>query len=136
VMADRAGFLLARAHHRFRERADAELAPLDLQVRHFGALTALAGGVPSQRELAGRLGVSGPVVVEMVDALEARGFVERRRKAADRRLNALHVTPEGRDVLQRATELITAANHDLTQPIGEQGDRELRALLLRILNPT
>ena len=48
----------------------------------------------SQRELADRLQVSTPVVVELVDALEARGLVERRRDPADRRLNALHVTGE------------------------------------------
>ena len=41
-------------------------------------------------------------MVELVDALEARGFVERRRDT-DRRLNALHVTAAGRDVLEKAT---------------------------------
>ena len=65
------------------------LSPLELQIRHFGALVRLADGTSSQRELADRLQVSTPVVVEMVDALEARGLVERRRDPADRRLNAL-----------------------------------------------
>jgi DNA-binding MarR family transcriptional regulator len=133
ALDDRTGFLLARAHHRFHERADAVLTPLNLQIRHFGALTRLAEGVPSQRELADRMQVSGPVVVEMVDALEARGLVERRRDSADRRLNALHVTAAGRDVLERATSLLTAANEDLTRPIGEAGDRELRSLLRKLL---
>ena len=133
TLTDRTGFLLARAHHRFNEHADAVLEPLDLQIRHFGALTALAGGVPSQRELADRLRVSGPVVVEMVDALEARGLVERRRDPADRRSNALHVTAAGRDVLERATEDLTAAAGELTRAIGEEGDRELRSLLTKLL---
>ena len=39
-------------------------------------------------------------MVEIVDALEARGLVERRRDTADRRLNALHVTAAGREVLE------------------------------------
>jgi len=77
--------------------------------------------------------VSTPVVVELVDGLEAAGLVERRRDPDDRRLNALHVTGGGRDVLERATAVLQAANEDLTQPIGEEGDRELRSLLRKLL---
>jgi DNA-binding MarR family transcriptional regulator len=133
ALADRTGFLLARAHHRFHERADEELLPHAINVRQFGVLTRLAGGASSQRELADRLQVSTPVVVELVDALEAQGLVERRRDPHDRRLNALHVTGRGRDVLQRATAVLLAANEDLTRPIGEAGDRELRSLLRKLL---
>jgi DNA-binding MarR family transcriptional regulator len=133
ALADRTGFLLARAHHRFHARADAELAPFGIQVRQFGALTRLADGTSSQRELADRLQVSTPVVVELVDSLEAAGLVERRRDTADRRLNALHVTAEGRDLLERAIAVLLAANEDLTRPIGDAGDRELRSLLRKLL---
>ncbi|MDA0166698.1 MarR family transcriptional regulator [Solirubrobacter ginsenosidimutans] len=132
-LADRTGFLLSKAHHRFHDRADAVLEPFGIQVRQFGVLTRLADGTNSQRELADRLQVSTPVVVELVDALEAAGLVERRRDPADRRLNAVHVTGEGRDVLGRATAVLLAANEDLTRPIGEAGDRELRSLLRKLL---
>jgi DNA-binding MarR family transcriptional regulator len=129
----RLGFLLSKAHHRFHDRADRELEPLDIQIRHFGALTALADGVPSQRELADRLSVSTPVVVEMVDALESRGLVERRRDPNDRRSNALRVTEHGQATLQMATERLRAANLEMTAPIGIDGDRELRSLLKKLL---
>jgi DNA-binding MarR family transcriptional regulator len=131
AVSRRLGFLVAQAHHRFRMRADEILRPLGIEVRHFGALTALADGVPSQRELADRLRISGPVVVEMVDALEAHGFVERRRDPADRRSNALVVTPEGRSVLERASRELDAANRVLTAPLGD--DAELNALLRKLL---
>jgi DNA-binding MarR family transcriptional regulator len=132
-LADRTGFLLSKAHHRFHDRADEVLEPFGIQVRQFGVLTRLADGTNSQRELADRLQVSTPVVVELVDALEAQGLVERRRDPADRRLNAVHVTGGGRDVLGRATAVLMAANEDLTRPIGEAGDRELRSLLRKLL---
>jgi DNA-binding MarR family transcriptional regulator len=136
-LADRTGFLLSKTHHRFHDRADEVLEPLGIQVRQFGVLTRLADGTSSQRELADRLQVSTPVVVELVDELEASGLVERRRDTADRRLNAVHVTGEGRDVLERATAVLEAANEDLTRPIGEDGDRELRSLLRKLLgHPT
>jgi DNA-binding MarR family transcriptional regulator len=133
AMARRLGFLITQAHHRFRTRADEILRPLGIEVRHFGALTALADGVPSQRELADRLRVSGPVVVEMVDALEARGMVERRRDPLDRRSNALVVTAAGRDALVRARDSLDDATRELVAPIGASGDAELRGLLRKLL---
>jgi DNA-binding MarR family transcriptional regulator len=133
AMARRLGFLITQAHHRFRGRADEILRPLGIEVRHFGALTALADGVPSQRELADRLRVSGPVVVEMVDALEARGMVERRRDPVDRRSNALIVTDAGRDALEAARGKLDAVTSELVAPIGSDGDAELRALLRKLL---
>src|SRR4051794_36103465 len=132
AMARRLGFLIAQAHHRFRGRADEILRPVGIEVRHFGALTALADGVPSQRELADRLRVSGPVVVEMVDALEARGMVERRRDRVDRRSNALVVTDAGRAALEAARGELDAVTVELVAPIGPDGDAELRALLRKL----
>ncbi len=136
ALAQRLGFLLSKTHHRFHDRADQELEPLGLQIRHFAALKALAGGVPSQRELADRLSVSGPVVVEMVDQLEARGYVARRRDPKDRRSNTLAVTPAGEAVVDELTERLSAANGELTAPIGVEGDRELRSLLRKLLGVT
>jgi DNA-binding MarR family transcriptional regulator len=133
AVSHRLGFLVAQAHHRFRTRADEVLGPLGIEVRHFGALTALAGGVPSQRELADRLRISGPVVVEMVDALEALGLVERRRDPADRRSNALVVTDAGRAALERATGRLEESTRTLSQPIGPAGEAELNALLKKLL---
>lgn len=133
AMSRRLGFLITQAHHRFRGRADDILRPLGIEIRHFGALTALADGVPSQRELADRLRVSGPVVVEMVDALEARGMVERRRDPADRRSNALVVTEAGRRALETGRAQLEEATAELVAPIGAAGDAELRGLLRKLL---
>ena len=133
MMADRLGFLLARAHHRFHERADVVLSPLGIQIRHFGALKTISRGAASQRAVAEHLGVSDPVVVELVDALEARGLVERRRDPADRRANTLVLTSAGERMLRAADEQLTAITAELTQPIGDEGRDELNALLRKLL---
>ena len=44
ALADRTAFLLTRAHHRYHDRADAVLSPLELQIRYFGVLVRLADG--------------------------------------------------------------------------------------------
>jgi DNA-binding MarR family transcriptional regulator len=132
ALADRTGFLITRASHRFHARVDAALAPLG--IRLFATLARLGEGeMVSQRELADRLRVSTPVVVEIVDELEARGLLERRRAEGDRRLNELHLTPAGHEAVRTGLETLTAAHEDLARPIGEAGDRELRSLLKKLL---
>jgi DNA-binding MarR family transcriptional regulator len=127
-------FLLAQlgahAASAFAER----LVPLELRPPEVGVLSRLARSPgESQRALADALGMHAPRLVALIDDLEARGLVERRRDPSDRRLNALHVTGGGRDVLKRATAVLLAASEDLTRPIGEAGDRELRSLLRKLL---
>ena len=94
------GFLVTRIHLRMHREYMSALEPLGIEPRHFGALTALqVMGPVSQAELARHLGVSGASMVQMVDDLEHRGLLERRRLAADRRTQILHLMPEVPDVL-------------------------------------
>ena len=135
ALAGRTGFLLTHAHHRLRERGDRALAPLGVEPRHFGALAALdqLGPVP-QRRLAHELGVSDPMVVGIVDELERAGLVERERNRADRREYALRLTTAGRARLAEARVAVDAVQDEVTARLGEAGDRELRALLRKLLS--
>jgi DNA-binding MarR family transcriptional regulator len=89
------GFHLAR---QFGER----LAPLGLEPRHAGMLTRLAAheGL-SQQALGELIGLNPTRMVFLVDELQQRGLVERRRNTADRRSYALYLTPQGRDMLRQ-----------------------------------
>ena len=55
----------------------------------------------SQRELALAIGLPASRLVAIVDRLEARGWIERRTSPRDRRPSALHLTAEGREMLDR-----------------------------------
>ena len=89
------GFHLAR---QFGER----LTPLGLEPRHAGMLTRLAAheGL-SQQALGELIGLNPTRMVFLVDELEQRGLVERRRNTADRRSYALYLTAQGRDTLRQ-----------------------------------
>ncbi len=50
-------------------------------------------------ELANAAGVAAPTATRILDALERRGIVERRRAAEDRRGVTIILTPSGRDLL-------------------------------------
>jgi DNA-binding MarR family transcriptional regulator len=87
----------------------------------------------TQQLVAEQLGVSGPVVGALVDELEERGFVTRRRNPADRRSYALEPTAEGRDALASARVLVDEYSARITTALGEQHDAQLRALLRKLL---
>lgn len=56
----------------------------------------------NQSEVPGALGIQRPNIVAMMDELERRGLAERTRSGADRRSNAVALTPAGRALLERA----------------------------------
>src|SRR5579875_2850044 len=80
------GFHAARL---FAER----VAPLGIEPRHVGMLTRLAANEGrSQQAIGELLRLSPTQMVFLVDELEQRGLVERRRNPADRRSYALYLT--------------------------------------------
>ncbi|MFC4501839.1 MULTISPECIES: MarR family winged helix-turn-helix transcriptional regulator [Streptomyces] len=56
----------------------------------------------SQREAAGKLGIDHTTMVALVDALEGKKLIERRRSPPDRRKNIVRLTPAGRERLRDA----------------------------------
>jgi MarR family transcriptional regulator, transcriptional regulator for hemolysin len=52
-----------------------------------------------QNELAERVGVAGPSLVKLIDALEAQGLVCRRSSPGDRRAKVVQMLPEGEKLL-------------------------------------
>ncbi len=93
-------FLVTRAHFRMHRDFLAALEPLGIEPRHCGALVALVSTGPApQAELARNLGLSGASVVQIVDDLEGRGLVQRRRLDSDRRTQVLHLQPAATEVL-------------------------------------
>jgi DNA-binding MarR family transcriptional regulator len=118
-----------RAARMFAER----LAPLGLEPRHAGLLFRLAANEGrSQQALGELLGLNPTRMVFLVDELEQRGLVERRRNAADRRSYALYLTGSGRDMLRAISDSAAAAHRPLGTSLSE-GERCQLAGLLRKL---
>jgi DNA-binding MarR family transcriptional regulator len=92
---DHTGYLLRVAHDQ-AHRTKAEHMPGAAHPRDYSMLVALQTTGPiSQQQLAENMRVNRTLVVGIVDDLERRGWVERRRDADDRRSYRLHVTPAG-----------------------------------------
>ena len=57
-------------------------------------------------ELAHAIGLSGPTVIDILERLERRGLVSRRRSDSDRRRQVVRTTPEGDEALAKAPPLL------------------------------
>lgn len=53
-----------------------------------------------QRDLAESLGIEGPSLVRLLDSLESQGLIERREDETDRRAKAVHLTEDGRTLVE------------------------------------
>ncbi|MCW2914305.1 MAG: hypothetical protein JWN52_2373 [Actinomycetia bacterium] len=132
-ITSRTGFLIARAHHRLRERGDQALRNLRIEPRHFGALTTLAAAEPcSQQRLAGRMGVSGPAIVQTIDELDRAALIVRDRNPVDRREHVLRLTDQGRTHLAQARSALDEIQQEIADLLTEPGVTELNALLSKV----
>jgi DNA-binding MarR family transcriptional regulator len=93
------GALLHHLARRMRLRTEAALAPLGLRPRHLVALTVLRDrGGSTQQALAATLEMDGNIV-GLLNELEARQLIERRRSPEDRRRHLVEVTDAGAEQL-------------------------------------
>lgn len=53
-----------------------------------------------QAELAEAVGVQGPTLVKLLDALEAQGLIRRQVQSSDRRAKAVYLEPAGASILE------------------------------------
>jgi DNA-binding MarR family transcriptional regulator len=120
------GFHVART---FKER----LAPIGLEPRHVGMLTRLAANEGKSQQAIGELiGLNPTRMVFLVDELEQRGLVERRRNPADRRSYALYLTEPGRAKLREAQQASSGHDRQLGASLTGAQRKQLTALLRQL----
>ena len=94
-------FLLTQLGTHCAQAFARRIGELDLTPPQTGLLRAVAQAPgSSQQALAELLGTPATRLVALVDGLEQRGLVERRRNPADRRLHAVHLTDAGTTLMR------------------------------------
>jgi DNA-binding MarR family transcriptional regulator len=136
-LASRLGYLLKHAHLQLMEASAHALAPFGIDGRELAVLAVLATGYPlSQLEAASRLGVDRTTMVALIDVLEGKALVERRRSAQDRRKNTVQLTPAGQDCLCRAEHAREETERQFLAPLaGPDADCFVRALQTLVTTP-
>ena len=131
-MSDRLGYLLKHVQARLTEEQAKALEPFGINGRDLAVLAAVASGEPvSQLEVAGRLRVDRTSIGDLLDSLEERGLVERRRSPEDRRRNVVVLTATGEDVFAGGEQVRLEVEREFLAPLPDR-DRfreDLRLLL-------
>jgi MarR family transcriptional regulator for hemolysin len=111
------GFRLAYIARRLRQTVDDELRAYgltDATWRPLAYVGRLGEGV-RQKELAEALGIQGPSLVRLLDALERRGLIERREQEGDRRARGIYLTQSGRRLQQRILRITDSIQERILQ---------------------
>jgi DNA-binding MarR family transcriptional regulator len=109
------------------------VACLDLTPPQVGFLR-LVGSEPgsSQQAIAGRLGMAPNRLVHLVDDMEERGLIERRRHPQDRRNHALHLTAAGIRLMGQLSGIAVAHEEAVCAGLSPEERQQLGALLERV----
>jgi DNA-binding MarR family transcriptional regulator len=127
-------FLLSQLGSHVSGAFAALLGPLGLLPREFGLLYYLArSDGQTQQGLADMLGIHRNSMVTLVDELESRGLVQRRRHPTDRRAHALQLTEKARELLELAMRAAEASDRALVDVLDETERATLISLLQRLV---
>jgi DNA-binding MarR family transcriptional regulator len=132
-LVSRPGFLLARLGVEIKSRSIAEFAEDGLTPYHFSVLAMLDEGArETQATIADTLRLDRSQLVGLLDGLEQRGLVERRRDQLDRRRQAVSLTAEGRETLVRLRGVIDRIEAEFLAPLESQEREHLQGLLFKL----
>jgi DNA-binding MarR family transcriptional regulator len=99
-------YLLNRAGARIAAAFSAEVRPLGATLQMWRVLAALREGDGRRMgDLSETTSIEVSTLTRLVDNMEKKGLVARRRDASDARVVALHVTPAGRRLTQRISPI-------------------------------
>jgi MarR family transcriptional regulator, organic hydroperoxide resistance regulator len=105
------GYRVRRAQGAIHRDYMAAIAGLDVTQKQTATLWLInANPGVSQVSLAASLGMDRATIMSLIDRLEDRGFVIRRRSTVDRRRQELYLTPAGQGILRKVKTRI--ATHE------------------------
>jgi DNA-binding MarR family transcriptional regulator len=134
VLAGRLGYLLKHAYVGIAGAMEEALAPFSLLPRELAVMSVIdaAREQPSQLEIAAQIGMDRTTMVGVIDSLEKKGYVERRRSDRDRRRNVVTLTPEGQTCLREADQARERVERDFLALLDADSARALTEALRTI----
>jgi DNA-binding MarR family transcriptional regulator len=125
---------LLHAAHAAEYDVEAKLGAIGLSLAKLAALKTLseAGESLPLTQLADRLSCVKSNITQLVDRLEADGFVQRQSDPNDRRARLATLTPAGRKACREGLHVQQGAEHNLLRKLTAAESRTLAGLLAKI----
>ncbi len=128
------GVLLIRVAAMVKQRIEVGMQECGLRPRHYAILQLLrTEGAVSQQAVGARLDIDPGTVVDLIDALEERGLVERRRRVGDRRVYELHLTAAGIAMSEQIEPVLHSVEGTALEPLSAAEMELLKEMLTRVV---
>jgi MarR family transcriptional regulator, lower aerobic nicotinate degradation pathway regulator len=128
------GVLLLKVAGMVKQQLEQGMRECGLRPRHYAILQLLrTEGAVSQQAVGARLDIDPGTVVDLIDVLEERGLVERRRRADDRRVYELHLTDAGVAMSEQIEPVLASVESTALAPLSKQEMALLKDMLTRVL---
>jgi DNA-binding MarR family transcriptional regulator len=111
-----------------------ENAAFDITPVQYAALAAIAArpGVDATG-VSGMIGFDRSTLGDVLDRIEARGWIKRRAISTDRRKKTLWLTPQGEDMFRQVTPVMYRVQQKLMAPLTREDATQLVELLGRLV---
>jgi DNA-binding MarR family transcriptional regulator len=126
-------FLLKRLGFAAKDRSHAAFEGSGLSAFHY-AILALLEEDPreTQAQVADALGYDRSLIVRLLDELEERELVIRKRDPDDRRRHVVKLTPEGHSTLLELRAIVQRLEDDFLAPLDADQQETLHVLLAKV----
>jgi DNA-binding MarR family transcriptional regulator len=132
-LAESQVFLLGRLGYELKRHAIEELEAAGFSFYDYSVLALAAeGACTAQSSMADLLRLDRSQLVGLLDGLEERGLIERRRDPSDRRRHLINITTTGASELTRLRAIVKQIEDEFLAPLDAESREQLYELTVRL----
>jgi DNA-binding MarR family transcriptional regulator len=132
---DSVGYLVRRLYIILSTRIESSFAGHGFTLMQWGVLMHLRDGMArTPSDIANAFQHDSGALTRVIDQLESRGLLQRRRSSHDRRVVELELTREGRKVIASLLPAVVAEMNAALTPLSRPEFETFRGLLVRVLD--
>jgi DNA-binding MarR family transcriptional regulator len=132
---DSVGYLVRRLYSILTARLEASFASHGFTLTQWSVLMHLRDGLArNASDLASAFQYDSGALTRLLDQLERRGLLQRRRSSRDRRVVELELTPEGHKVIADLLPTVVAEMNAALEPLDREDFVQFRGTLMRLLD--